>query len=339
MNPTEDPDPVQKYSVQEERVKFGEEKPKVKDTARLIWASKPRKEPNPKDLEFQTAEEVYPNVADARDHQLAAYTTNGRKIADQPNRLIWGDNLLVMQAMLAQGYEGQIDLIYIDPPFNTGENFNFNNEVKIGEATYEKELPINERIAYTDTWSRGMDSFLDMLYPRLQLMRKLLSDKGSIYVHCDWHISHYIRVILDEIFTQGNFLNEIVWNRTRAKHSDAKKFGNVHDTILVYAKSEKYFFEPQSIPHKEDYLKRFNKIDEKGQRYRLIPGHGAGQGPARMFFGKLIEPPAGRHWAHSQENIDQMINDGNIELNSNGFPEVKQYLKPESAVYRSRLVG
>ena len=331
MPPTDPLDPTTPPSVQEERTKYGEDKPRAKDTARLIWASKPRKEPNPKDLEFQTAEEVYPNVADIRDRKLSAYTTNGRKIAESPNRLIWGDNLLVMQALLAQGYEGQIDLIYIDPPFNTGENFNFNSEVKIGDNTYEKELPVNERLTYTDTWSRGIDSFLDMLYPRLQLMQKLLSDRGTIYVHCDWHISHYLKVILDEIFTQQNFLNEIVWNRTRAKHSDAKKFGNVHDNILVYSKSERYFFAPQSVPHKEDYLKRFNKIDEKAIPFRLIPGHGAGQGPARVFFGKLIEPPKGRHWAHTQEKINQMINEGIIVLNSNGFPEIKQYLTPESS--------
>ncbi|HJH32264.1 MAG TPA: hypothetical protein C5S50_08855 [Methanosarcinaceae archaeon] len=93
-------------------------------------------------------------------------------MSNQPNRLIWGDNLLVMQALLAQGYEGQIDLIYIDPPFNTGENFNFPNEVKIGGTNYEREMPMNERLAYSDTWERGLDSFLDMLYPRLQLMKR-----------------------------------------------------------------------------------------------------------------------------------------------------------------------
>ena len=147
-------------TVQEERAEYGKEKPKAKDTARLIWASKPKKEPNAKDLEFQTAEEVYPNVADIKDKKLSRFWTETKDISDDPNRLIWGDNLLVMQALLAQGYEGQIDLIYIDPPFNTGQNFNFAGEVKIGDVVYEKELPVNERLAYTDTWERGVDSFL-----------------------------------------------------------------------------------------------------------------------------------------------------------------------------------
>ncbi|MCD4767956.1 MAG: hypothetical protein K8R34_15795 [Methanosarcinales archaeon] len=167
-----EPDP--EFTVQEERLQFRSEKKRQKDTARLIWASKPRREPSPKDLEFQTAEEVYPNKATGN---LTSFFDSGEdEISSQPNRLIWGDNLLVMQALLAQGYEGQIDLIYIDPPFNTGENFNFPNEVKIGDKNYEREMPMNERLAYSDTWERGIDSFLDMLYPRLQLMKRLLSE-------------------------------------------------------------------------------------------------------------------------------------------------------------------
>ncbi len=254
-------------TVQEERAQYGEEKPKAKDTARLIWASKPKKEPNAKDLEFQTAEEVYPNIADVKDKKLSRFWAETKDINDDPNRLIWGDNLLVMQALLANGYEGQIDLIYIDPPFNTGENFNFSSEVKIGDSTFEKELPVNERMAYSDTWSRGRDSFLDMLYPRLQLMRKLLSDKGSIYVHCDWHISPYIRVIMDEIFGQDNFLNEIVWHYFGFKRSTAKKFPMKHDVILSYRKSLNPTWNVQYKPYKPEYLQRFKK-DAQGRLYR-----------------------------------------------------------------------
>ena len=148
----------EEITPQEERVQFGKEKPRAKDTARIIWASKPKKEPSAKDLEFQTAEEVYPNKEDSGSNKkLSFFSSEKKNISENPNRLIWGDNLLVMQALLSQGYEGQIDLIYIDPPFNTGENFNFSGEVKIGDKTFEKELPINERLAYTDTWSRGDD--------------------------------------------------------------------------------------------------------------------------------------------------------------------------------------
>jgi len=251
--------------VQEERTKMGSEKKKQKDTARLVWASKPRKEPSAKDLVFQTAEEVYPNKATG--NLTSFFEKDKQDISKNPNRLIWGDNLLVMQALLAHGYEGQIDLIYIDPPFNTGENFNFSNIVQIDDEEFEKELPISERLAYTDTWERGIDSFLDMLYPRLQLMKKLLSDKGTIYVHCDWHINSYVRIILDEIFGRDNFLNESVWHYFGFKRSSAKKFPMKHDTILSYTKTPDFTWAVQYKPHKPEYLKRFKK-DENGRLFR-----------------------------------------------------------------------
>lgn len=257
----------EEINPQKERAEFGKEKPKAKDTARIIWASKPKKEPTAKDLEFQTAEEVYPNKEDIKDKKLSAFWAETKDISDDPNRLIWGDNLLVMKALLAQGYEGQIDLIYVDPPFNTGENFNFSSEVKIGNTTIQKELPVNERLAYTDTWKRGIDSFLDMLYPRLQLIRKLLSEKGTVYVHCDWHISHYIRVILDEIFGKENFLNEIVWHYFGFKRSTARKFPMKHDVVLSYSKSLNPTWSVQYKPHRPEYLKRFKK-DKEGRLYR-----------------------------------------------------------------------
>ncbi len=130
------PENPPELTVQEERIQLCSEKKRQKDTARLIWASKPRREHSPKDLEFQTAEEVYPNKATG--NLMSFFDTGEDEISSQLNRLIWGDNLLVMQTLLAQGYEGEIDLIYIDPPFNTGENFNFPNEVKIGDKNYER---------------------------------------------------------------------------------------------------------------------------------------------------------------------------------------------------------
>lgn len=320
-------DPMKTPSVQEERAKYGEEKPRAKDTARLIWASKPRKEPNPKELEFQTAEEVYPNVADIRDRKLSSYSTNGRKIAESPNRLIWGDNLLVMQALLAQGYEGQIDLIYIDPPFNTGENFNFNNEVKIGDSMYEKELPINERLAYTDIWSRGADSFLDMLYPRLQLMRKLLSDRGSIYVHCDWHICHFIRAILDEIFGAENFINEIIRIKSNPKNYTTNAFGNIHDLIYFYSKSSNYSFSSITDRSSDEIEEAFPLIEEKThRRYKTAPIHADGvrHGPSGEPW-KGILPPPGHHWRYIPSTLDIMDSKGEIEWSQTGNPRRKVY--------------
>ncbi|MBU0591875.1 site-specific DNA-methyltransferase, partial [Candidatus Micrarchaeota archaeon] len=254
--------------VKQERSQMGNQQKKQKDTARLVWASKPRKEPSAKDLVFQTAEEVYPNKATG---SLSSFFEKDKQdISKNPNRLIWGDNLLVMQALLAHGYEGQIDLIYIDPPFNTGENFNFSNEVQIGNQEFEKELPVSERLAYTDTWDRGIDSFLDMLYPRLQLMNRLLSDKGSFYLHIDQTVGHYAKVVLDEIFGFKKFKREIIWatSDTSGFKSQAKNWTRSHDELLFYVKSDDYFFEKTFIPHKEEYIERFKKIDAQGRKYR-----------------------------------------------------------------------
>ncbi len=314
-------------TVQEERAQYGKEKPKAKDTARLIWASKPKKEPNAKDLEFQTAEEVYPNIADVKDKKLSRFWAETKDINDDPNRLIWGDNLLVMQALLANGYEGQIDLIYIDPPFNTGENFNFSNQVTLGKEIYEKDLPINERLAYTDTWARGIDSFLDMLYSRLQLMKKLLSSNGSIFVHIDWHAAHYVKIMLDEIFGVDSFRNEIIWQKTLSRKAQSNQFGNMHDTIFFYSKGNPVFNTLYEKRDEETIEKRFPEIEEEtGKRYVLDNFTQAGQGQPRKF-GKygVLAPPTGKHWIWSQERIDEGLKNGFIFFTKSGMPRLKRY--------------
>ncbi|MBE0524289.1 MAG: site-specific DNA-methyltransferase [Methanosarcinales archaeon] len=319
-------EPDLELTVQEERIQFRSERKRQKDTARLIWASKPRREPSPKDLEFQTAEEVYPNKATGN---LTSFFDSGEdEISSQPNRLIWGDNLLVMQALLAQGYEGQIDLIYIDPPFNTGENFNFPNDVKIGDRNYEREMPMNERLAYSDTWERGIDSFLDMLYPRLQLMKRLLSEDGSIYVHLDLHAGHYVKIIMDEIFGKDNFINEIVWQKIRSSKGQAKSFGNVHDIIFCFSKSNLYKFNKQYKKHDpKRFETHYNNIEENtGRRYQLADFTQSGQGEARRFGDIILSPPNGKHWIWSQEKIDEGMENGLIVFTSGGKPRVKRYL-------------
>lgn len=127
------------------------------------------------------------------------------------NKLIWGDNKYAMNALLEQ-FAGKIDLIYIDPPFATGANFSFKTEVGEDKLKLLKESSAIEEVAYRDTWGRGLDSFLQMIYDRLVLMRELLSEKGSIYVHLDWHAGQYVKILLDEIFGAENFRNEIIWH-------------------------------------------------------------------------------------------------------------------------------
>ena len=302
-------------AVMEERVRLGNEKRRQKDTARLVWASKPRKEPSAKDLTFQTAEMVYPNRATG---SLASFLGNDKPdISTKPNRMIWGDNLLIMQALLSQGYEGQIDLIYIDPPFNTGENFNFPNDVRIGNKDFERELPISERLAYTDTWERGLDSFLDMLYPRLQLMKRLLSNKGAIYVHCDQKASHYIKIIMDEVFGKDNFRNEIIVRRIRKNVREREHVPSLNvavDYILFYSKSSEHLIDPA--------IKEAKKPD----RWHSFEASGIRNGMNYELFG--YKPNQGNHWRWTKERAESAIANGILRSNpSTGKPE---YFIPSS---------
>src|SRR3989442_1699312 len=200
------------------------------------------------------------------------------------NRLIWGDNLLAMQALLAQGYEGKIILIYIDPPFDSKADYSYRLSIAAEEIT--KEPSVVERLAYKDTWEGGLDSYLDMLYPRLQLMRRLLSEIGSIYVHVGHQVSHYVKTLLDEVFGRERFLNDIVWQRTGA-HNDPQRYGNVAEDLLFYSKSENWTWNPQYTQYSEEYIQeRFRSVEEgTSRRYWLntvtAPGHGKARSEER----------------------------------------------------------
>ena len=160
------------------------------------------------------------------------------------NILIWGDNKLVMSSLIKQGWAGKINLIYIDPPFFTGADFSV--KIKLGDEEIEKEPSIIEERAYKDTWSGGIASYLKYMYERLVLMRELLSEKGSIYVHLDWHVGHYVKVMMDEIFGYENFRNEVVWCYTGPGRQE-KDFPDKHDVIYRYSKSNNYVFKPDEI--------------------------------------------------------------------------------------------
>jgi len=260
-----------------------------KDSARLFWDSKPKRAANPKDIEFQTAEVVIPNPGKAgqlpisfRDNLIGEDELDKQKM----NRLIWGDNLLAMQALLAQGYEGKINLIYIDPPFDSKADYSHKikllssvipAEAGIQNIEITKEPSVIERLAYKDTWAGGTDSYLDMLYPRLQLMKRLLAPDGSIYVHLDWHKGHYVKVMIDEIFGKENFVNEIVWAYSTQGRPE-NKFARKHDTIFVYSRNpEKHIFNVElvKIPYSKEYIQsHFRDKDENGKvcRKRLDAG-------------------------------------------------------------------
>lgn len=192
------------------------------------------------------------------------------------NRLIYGDNLLTMQALLAgdpqtglPSLRGKVDLIYIDPPFDSKADYR--TKVKLPGVDLQQKPTVVEQFAYADTWEEGTISYLKMIYPRLVLMKELLSERGSIYVHIDWHVGSYVKVLLDEIFGKGNFRNEIIWKRRGGALNNYRAFGSMTDTIYWYTKSENYTFNPERTKTSEDakeYIRqRFVYDDGDGRLY------------------------------------------------------------------------
>ena len=245
------------------------------------------------------------------------------------NKLIYGDNLFAMQALLSgdentPSLRGCIDLIYIDPPFDSKADYR--TKIQLPNTNIEQRPTVIEQFAYKDTWKNGTASYLEMMVPRLILMRELLSEKGSIYVHIDWHVGHYVKLIMDELFGKENFINEIIWRRANS-HNDGNKFGCIHDTILFYSKNKDRTFNRVFIPYSKEYIEKNYIKDENGRWFRSVSMNAAGQGEARYFGDKLLEPPSGTHWRWEQKRIDEAIENGIIYFTKNGVPRYKQFLE------------
>jgi len=307
---------------------------KDKREVELVWNGKTNEVCNIV-LPFQVIEQVDEPRAEKQEDtspQLALFDERGRQLKGWTNKLIWGDNKLILSSLkngpLREEIEAQggIKLIYIDPPFDVGADFSMG--IEVGEDTFTKKPNILEEIAYRDTWGQGVDSFISMITERLALMRDLLSESGVIFVHCDWRVSSYMRLTLDEVFGKSNFINEIIWQKVRSSKGQAKSFGNVHDTIFAYTKTNDYYFNKLYKKHDQARLETHYKNIEKetGRKYQLADFTQKGQGEAKNFGGKLLSPPSGKHWIWSQENIYDGISKGIIVFTSSGKPRVKRYL-------------
>ena len=191
------------------------------------------------------------------------------------NRLIYGDNLLAMQALLAgdaqtglPSLRGKVDLIYIDPPFDSKADYR--TKISLPGTDIQQKPTVIEQFAYADTWEEGTISYLKMIYPRLVLMKELLSERGSIYVHIDWHVGHYVKLLLDEIFGKDLLLNEIMWCYSIGGKG-SRFFGRKHDVIFLYSKSSHYIFNGKdqlvATERKENSHMRL-KVDEDGREYQ-----------------------------------------------------------------------
>ncbi|HVZ79488.1 MAG TPA: site-specific DNA-methyltransferase [bacterium] len=300
--------------------------------AELIWDGKyqdgKKVSPVKIALPFQTIETINESTQD-RQQSLDMFSSGQN--TGWKNRLIWGDKKYVLPSLMGE-FSGKIDLIYIDPPFNVGADFSFmatvpdDNENEEGETQFIKEPNLIEMKAYRDTWGKGVDSYVKWFGESLYGMNDLLSDTGSIYVHLDYHVVHYVKIIMDEIFGKDNFVNEIIWKRS-LPHNDPKRYGSTHDTILFYSKTDKYKFNQQYTGLTDSYIKsHYNQKDENGRAFQLTSLAASGVGPPRKFGDKILTPPKGNHWRYSQENIDLLLKEGRIVFTSTGNPRYKRYM-------------
>ncbi len=225
------------------------------------------------------------------------------------NLLIWGDNKLVMSSLIKQGWAGKINLIYIDPPFFTGTDFTI--RTKIGDEQIEKAPSIIEERAYSDTWSGGIASYLKYMYERLVLLRELLAEDGCIYVHLDWHVGHYVKVMMDEIFGYENFRNEIVVKRIKKNVSEYKMVKSLNtdqDIVLFYSKSLETKILPPTI--KSGKEPRWHSFEASGYRTGM---------DYELFD---FKPNPGNHWRWSKERAMKAIEEGILRPNPRtGKPE------------------
>jgi adenine specific DNA methylase Mod len=217
---------------------------------------------------IETVDEPRQRAAATGNLELFDKEFAGKRRDDFRNRLIWGDNKLVMASLLKE-FKGKIDLIYIDPPFDVGADFTMDVPIGDGKETVGKDQSTLEMVAYRDMWGKGTDSYLHMMFERLTLMKELLSEKGSIYVHTDWRVVQYIRVLLDELFF-GTHKNQIAWKRqpVRGAKATSNQYARTTDTILFYSKSQNHAWNPQYRPYNEEFIREKFKPDANGRLCR-----------------------------------------------------------------------
>jgi site-specific DNA-methyltransferase (adenine-specific)/adenine-specific DNA-methyltransferase len=271
-------------------------------------------------LPFQTLEHVDEPRAETHS-QGSLFDSRGRQMHGWTNKLIWGDNKLILSSLKAGALRQQIEeagglkLIYIDPPFDVGADFSM--DIEIGGETFHKEPNLLEQIAYRDTWGRGADSFISMIYERLVLMMDLLHQEGTIFVHCDWRVNSYLRLVLDEIFGNAGFVNEIVWKRRGGALNNFKSLGAVTDTIFCYRKSPNAFFDPLRTKDSDDaleYIKeRFVYDDGDGRLYSRDPVTNPAARPTQsLIYDYRGYPPPAKGWAFSLETMKKWDEEGRL---------------------------
>jgi DNA modification methylase len=296
----------------------------------LVWNGKTNEVCNVV-LPFQVIEQVdEPRAEKPEDTALQAglFDARGRQLKGWTNKLIWGDNKLILSSLkngpLREEIEAQggLKLVYIDPPFDVGADFSM--DIEIGDETFTKQPSIIEEIAYRDTWGRGADSFIAMIYERLLLMKGLLAVDGSIYVHCDYRLDALVRLVMEEIFGSDNFVSEIVWKRSDA-HADSGSYGTIHDILFYFSNGKKPAWNPQYVPYTKEYVeKQYRYVDSANRRFlsRSLTADGlSGGGYSYIWKGVT------RLWRCPITTMQRYEVDDRLTYTGTGLVRYKQYLE------------
>lgn len=309
--------------------------------AELIWDGKYRADgkratPVRVALPFQTVETVNESAAD-RTKTLQLFAKG--KPTEWRNRLIWGDKKYVLPSLLPE-FAGKVDLIYIDPPFNTDADFSFTTKVPETGIKLTKLPSIIEQKAYRDTWARGLDSYLGWFSDAVTLLRELMSNNATIYVQLDDHVSHYAKAILDEVYGKDRFVAEIIWQRTNAR-ANKDAWPRIHDVILCYTASDVYTFKAPVVQGNTDKIPHTLITGPDGQKYQTyeLTGPGIRNGESGMPWRGFNPTDLGRHWGIAARVLDDLVDQGLIHFpKDGGFPR-RRSSEPFDPTDREVAVG
>lgn len=300
----------------------------------LVWNGKTR-DVCTAVLPFQSLEHIDEPRKETRT-QGDLFDSRGRQQKGWTNKLIWGDNKLILSSLKAGALRRQIEdagglkLIYIDPPFDVGADFSM--DIEVGGETFHKEPNLLEQIAYRDTWGQGADSFVSMIYERLILMRDLLSDNGSIYVHMGPNVGYAVEAAIREVFGTIGASATMSWKRVTA-HGDSLRWGITHDVIIWRTKGERFIWNPQYEPYSDEYLSRFSLTTPDGRPYQLDNMTSPNPRPNMMYEWRGCQPPA-MGWRYELETMERLYSEGRIEMpkKDGSRPRLRRFLDESKGV-------
>ena len=304
---------------------------KNKNEIELLWNGKSYETTNV-NLPFQIIENVdEPRKKIEPELQGNLFDERGRKLRGWTNKLIWGNNSLILSSLLNGPTrediekQGGIKLVYIDPPFDVGDDFEF--EVQVGKQKLPKKRNALEQLAFSDTWGKGEDSFLSMIYERLVMIKSLMAEDASIYVHCDYRLNPVLRLVLDELFDKKNFVSQIIWKRTGAR-SQSKFINHIHDCILFYCKDkEKIIWNSYNTPYTDEYVdKYYRHKDKDGRKFQDTSLIAPGKGYEFDWKGVV------KRWRHKKEKMEELEKKDLLFYSGNGVARFKRYLDKSEGV-------